>query len=81
LRFGSFFDREAAAVPMIDVSIVRVPSARRLRPPQSESIDVPVARPLYRRDVTRYGRLAANDLAFVELASIKVWLRINRSAP
>jgi transposase len=32
-----------------------------------------------RRVVTRYDKLAANDLAFVQLASIRLWLRINES--
>ena len=35
----------------------------------------------YRRVATRYDRLAANYLAFIQLASIKVWLRVNKSAP
>jgi hypothetical protein len=30
---------------------------------------------------TRYDKLAANYLAFVNLASIRVWLRANESAP
>jgi transposase len=33
-----------------------------------------------RRVATRYDRLAANYLAFVQLASIRLWLRINESA-
>jgi transposase len=33
-----------------------------------------------RRVATRYDRLAANDLAFVQLASIRLWLRLNESA-
>lgn len=33
-----------------------------------------------RRFATRYDRLAANYLAFVQLASIRLWLRINESA-
>jgi len=35
----------------------------------------------HRRVATRYDRLAADYLAFIQLASIKVWLRINESAP
>jgi transposase len=35
----------------------------------------------YCRVATRYDRLAANYLAFIQLASIKVWLRVNESAP
>ena len=35
----------------------------------------------YRRVAKRYDRLAANYLAFIQLASIKVWLRGNESAP
>ena len=31
--------------------------------------------------VTRYDKLAANYLAFVKLASIRIWLRANESAP
>jgi transposase len=30
---------------------------------------------------TRCDKLAANDLAFIKLASIRVWLRANESAP
>ena len=33
-----------------------------------------------RRVATRYDRLAANYLAFVRLASIRLWLRLNESA-
>ena len=32
-----------------------------------------------RRVATRYDRLAANYLAFVQLASIRLWLRVNES--
>jgi hypothetical protein len=32
-----------------------------------------------RRVVTRYDKLAANYLAFVQLASIRLWLRVNES--
>jgi transposase len=34
-----------------------------------------------RRVATRYDKLAANYLAFVQLASIRPWLRINESTP
>jgi transposase len=33
-----------------------------------------------RRVATRYDRVAANYLAFVQLASIGLWLRFNESA-
>jgi transposase len=33
-----------------------------------------------RRVATRYDRLAANYLAFVQLASIRLWLRLYKSA-
>ncbi|MEK9280144.1 MULTISPECIES: transposase [unclassified Bradyrhizobium] len=33
-----------------------------------------------RRVATRYDRLAANYLAFVQLASIRLWLRLYESA-
>jgi transposase len=33
-----------------------------------------------RRVATRYDRLAANYLAFVQLASLRLWLRFNESA-
>ena len=33
-----------------------------------------------RRVATRYDRLAANYLAFVQIASIRLWLRANESA-
>jgi transposase len=32
-----------------------------------------------RRVATRYGKLAANYLAFIKLASIRIWLRANES--
>jgi len=32
-----------------------------------------------RRVATRYDKLAANDLAFVQLASVRLWLRVNES--
>jgi transposase len=32
-----------------------------------------------RRVATRYDKLAANYLAFVQLASIRLWLRVNES--
>jgi transposase len=34
-----------------------------------------------RRVATRYDKLAANYLAFVQLASIRLWLHVNESAP
>jgi transposase len=34
-----------------------------------------------RRVATRYDKLAANYLAFIQLASIRLWLRFNESAP
>ena len=34
----------------------------------------------YRRIATRYDKLAANYLAFIQLASIRLWLRVNRDA-
>ena len=34
-----------------------------------------------RRVATRYDKLAANYLAFVKLASIRIWLRANQSTP
>jgi transposase len=34
-----------------------------------------------RRVATRYDKLAANYLAFIQLASIQLWLRVNESAP
>jgi transposase len=34
-----------------------------------------------RRVATRYDKLATNYLAFVKLASIRIWLRANESAP
>jgi transposase len=33
-----------------------------------------------RRVATRYDKLAANYLAFIQLASIRLWLRVNESA-
>src|SRR5436309_680870 len=34
-----------------------------------------------RRVATRYDKLAASYLAFIKLASIRIWLRANESAP
>jgi transposase len=34
-----------------------------------------------RRVATRYDELAANYLAFIQLASIRLWLRLNESTP
>src|SRR5229473_988643 len=34
-----------------------------------------------RRVATRYDKLAANCLAFVQLASLRLWLRANESSP
>jgi transposase len=34
-----------------------------------------------RRVATRYDKLAANGLAVIQLASIRIWLRANASAP
>jgi transposase len=34
-----------------------------------------------RRVATRYDKLAVNYLAFIQLASIKLWLRVNESTP
>jgi transposase len=34
-----------------------------------------------RRVATRYDKRAANDLTFIKLASIRIWLRANESAP
>ena len=34
-----------------------------------------------RRVATRYDKLAANYLAFLKLASIRIWLRANESTP
>jgi len=35
----------------------------------------------YRRIATRYDKLAANYLAFIKLATIRIWLRVYESAP
>jgi transposase len=34
-----------------------------------------------RRVATRYDKRAANYLAFIQLASIRLWLRVNESTP
>jgi transposase len=34
-----------------------------------------------RRVATRYDKLAANYLAFIQLASMRLWLRLNESTP
>jgi transposase len=35
----------------------------------------------YRRVATRDDKLAANDLTFVQLASVRLWLRVDESTP
>ena len=35
----------------------------------------------WRRVATRYDKLSANYLAFIKLASIRIWLRANESTP
>jgi transposase len=34
-----------------------------------------------RRVATRYDKLAANYLAFIQLASVRLWLRVNEYTP
>jgi transposase len=34
-----------------------------------------------RRVATRYDKLAANYVAFIQLASIRLWLRLDESTP
>ena len=34
-----------------------------------------------RRIATRYDKLAANYLAFIQLASMRLWLRVNEATP
>jgi transposase len=34
-----------------------------------------------RRIATRYDKLAANDLAFIQLASVRLWLGVCESTP
>ena len=35
----------------------------------------------HERTATRYDKLAANYLAFIQLASIRLWLRVDESTP
>jgi transposase len=46
-------------------------------PPKRNRIEIKQCR----RGATRYDKLAANDLAFVKLASIRIWLRANAFTP
>ena len=39
------------------------------------------AKTLFRRIATRYEKLAANYLAMIKLATIRIWLRANESTP
>jgi transposase len=52
------------------------PAQARLRP---EARDLPVVNKIKpcRRVATRYDKIAANDLAFIQLAAIRLWLRVN----
>ena len=40
-----------------------------------QMIDTPIVR-VHQHAVTRYDKLAANYLAFIQLASIRLWLRV-----
>jgi transposase len=67
-----------ATVQMIDTSIVRVHQhgacvSRNKRQSMGNKIKQ------CRRVATRYDKLAANYLAFIQLASIRLWLRVNES--
>jgi transposase len=35
----------------------------------------------FRRTATRYDKFAANYAAFIKLASVRIWLRVNESTP
>jgi transposase len=49
-------------------------------PPKSNRSD-PICFKQCRRVATRYDKLAVNYLALVQLASIRLWLRVNEFAP
>ena len=74
-----------AAVQMIDTSIVRVHQhgacITRNRSHARNLVERFFNKIKHcRRVATRYDKLAANYLAFVQLASIRLWLRVNESA-
>jgi transposase len=69
-----------AAVQMIDTSVVRVHQHGACISDNNHQRFFNKIKQC-RRVATRYDKLAANYLAFVKLASIRIWLRANESAP
>jgi len=73
---------------MIDHTLPFFKSRRTSHATISMSAFAPIMKPRIfnqimqcRHVATRYDKLAANYLAFVKLASIRIWLRANESAP
>jgi transposase len=58
-----------------------IPPKRNRKDPICFSPYLYRARNLIERVATRYDKLAANYLAFIKLASIRIWLRANESTP
>ena len=60
------------------------PKSQSERRAQLQPLSVPRSksgRTVRRRVATRYDKLADNYLAFIQLASIRLWLRVNESTP
>ena len=62
-----------AAVQMIDTSVVRAPGWVLHRGQQGRAVSIKLS---IVGVATRYDKLAANYLAFVKLACIRLWLRV-----
>jgi transposase len=62
-----------AAVQMIDTSVVRAPGRVLHRGQQGRAVSIKLS---IVGVATRYDKLAANYLAFVKLACIRLWLRV-----
>ncbi len=71
-------------VQMIDTSVVRMHQhGACIADNNHQELDRTVLQQdqANRRVATRYDKLAANYLAFVKLASIRIWLRANEFTP
>jgi transposase len=67
---------------MIDTSIVRVHQhGACITRNRKQSMRVFNKIKRCRRIATRYDKLAANDLAFIQLASVRLWLGVYESTP
>jgi hypothetical protein len=69
------------AAPIWAAGAISMPGAASTASARSIAMDMEIKRSgAQPRVATPYDRLAANYLAFVQLASIRLWLRVNESA-